>query len=595
MTISGNLVQGFSGTSTAYDFGSYTDPTTSLTDLATVATTSNLQITGPTTSGGTATTALPTFTGTPETIADYATDLTTALTTAGITGVTVTANSTTGALSIVGPSSMTISGSVTQDMVGTTNNYTFETNATVAPTTSLVIRGENSSGVTESITAPTVTSGETIAEYAKALTSAISTAGIQNVTVSSTANQLSIVGANLSTTGTLVQNLADSTVNYSFGSTATVDPTTSITIQGPTVSGTPATAVTVAPTVTAGETVAQYAAALNQALTTAGINTGSDGVSVTATGGTLSIVGPALTLKVNGSATQDLTASSMSYTFGTSGTTIATVDPTTTLTITGLTSTGTTATTIAPTVTAGETISAYATALNSALATAGIAGVTVSATSAGVLTITGANVTTAGNVVQDPVGSSNSTGTLTFNSSGTLVSPSADLSNITFSGLSDNAASMNMTWDLFSSTGTGNISQTDATSTQSAETANGYAMGTYNGTFAIASNGTITADYSNGQTQTVGQLALATVTNYQGLADVGSTEYETTNASGVANVNVAGTDGLGTIEGSSLEASNVNISAEFSDLIIAQRAFEANSKAVTTFDTVTQETINMIH
>jgi len=49
------------------------------------------------------------------------------------------------------------------------------------------------------------------------------------------------------------------------------------------------------------------------------------------------------------------------------------------------------------------------------------------------------------------------------------------------------------------------------------------------------------------------------------------------------------------LQGGALEGSNVNISAEFSKLIIAQRAFEANSKAITTFDTVTQETINMIH
>ncbi|MGA2539126.1 MAG: flagellar hook capping FlgD N-terminal domain-containing protein [Terracidiphilus sp.] len=70
---------------------------------------------------------------------------------------------------------------------------------------------------------------------------------------------------------------------------------------------------------------------------------------------------------------------------------------------------------------------------------------------------------------------------------------------------------------------------------------------------------------------------------------------ETTSASGSASVGQAGNGGRGTINGSSLEASNVNISAEFSDLIVAQRAFEANSKAVTTFDSVTEETINMIH
>jgi flagellar hook protein FlgE len=60
-------------------------------------------------------------------------------------------------------------------------------------------------------------------------------------------------------------------------------------------------------------------------------------------------------------------------------------------------------------------------------------------------------------------------------------------------------------------------------------------------------------------------------------------------------VGVAGAGGRGTLEGSSLEASNVNISTEFSNLIVAQRAFEANAKSVTTFDTIAQETINMIH
>jgi flagellar hook protein FlgE len=90
-------------------------------------------------------------------------------------------------------------------------------------------------------------------------------------------------------------------------------------------------------------------------------------------------------------------------------------------------------------------------------------------------------------------------------------------------------------------------------------------------------------------------LALANVTNLQGLQLEGNGDYATTLASGTASVAAPGTNGLGSIKDSELEASNVNISAEFSNLIIAQRAFEANSKAVTTFDSVTQETINMIH
>ena len=113
--------------------------------------------------------------------------------------------------------------------------------------------------------------------------------------------------------------------------------------------------------------------------------------------------------------------------------------------------------------------------------------------------------------------------------------------------------------------------------------ANGYTSGTFQ-SFTINSNGTVAATYSNGQTETVGQIALANVTNLQGLQLLGDGDYATTLASGTASIGAAGTSGLATIEDDALEASNVNISSEFSDLIVAQRAFEANAKSVTTFD-----------
>jgi flagellar hook protein FlgE len=270
-----------------------------------------------------------------------------------------------------------------------------------------------------------------------------------------------------------------------------------------------------------------------------------------------------------------------------------TVDPATNLTITGPTASGS-ATITAPTVTSGETVAAYTTALNAAITAAGITGTTVTSTAGGKLTITGTSISTSGSVVQDPIASAAATGTLTFNSSGNLVSPATDITGISFAGLSDGAATVNMNFNLFGANGTGNVSQTASASSTSATSQNGFASGQYE-SFAIDSSGVIAATYSNGQTQNVGQLAIATVNNEQGLVDMGSTEYQATTASGDASVGVAGAGGRGTIQGSSLEASNVNISAEFSDLIVAQRAFEANSKAVTTFDTVTEETINMIH
>lgn len=202
------------------------------------------------------------------------------------------------------------------------------------------------------------------------------------------------------------------------------------------------------------------------------------------------------------------------------------------------------------------------------------------------------------------------TGSMTFDSSGNLTSVTpagaagpqtvgtapGDTSSIpvSFTGLADGAANLNMQWNLLGSGGTPTISQVDAASAVSATHQDGYASGQYQ-SFTIGSDGTVSATFSNGQRLAVGQLALANVTNLQGLKHLGDGDYATTLASGEASIGTPGTAGLGTLQDGALEQSNVNISAEFSRLIIAQRAFEANSKAVTTFDTVTQETINMIH
>ena len=289
----------------------------------------------------------------------------------------------------------------------------------------------------------------------------------------------------------------------------------------------------------------------------------------------------------SGSSTTD------TYNFGSSGSTLGTVNTGTNLTITGLTSAGATATITAPTVTSGETVGAYADALNSALSTAGIQNVSVTNTN-GTLAITGANMSTSGSVIQDPVASSTATGKLPFDSDGNLTSPSTDVSGITFSGLSDGAATLDLNWNLYGTSGTSAVTQTASTSTTGTATQNGYTSGDYSG-FTVDSTGVVTASFSNGQKETVGQLALATVSNEQGLEAEGSTNYAATTASGNASVGVAGTGGRGSIEDSELEGSNVDVSSEFSALIVAQRAFEANSKAVTTFDTVTQEAIGMIH
>jgi flagellar hook protein FlgE len=109
--------------------------------------------------------------------------------------------------------------------------------------------------------------------------------------------------------------------------------------------------------------------------------------------------------------------------------------------------------------------------------------------------------------------------------------------------------------------------------------------------FTIGSDGIITGSFSNGKTQALGQLALATFANNAGLQLEGNTNFSPTLASGQAVVGAPNTGGRGTLSGGALELSNVDIATEFANLIVAQRGFEANAKAVTTFDQITQDTI----
>ncbi|NYF80346.1 flagellar hook protein FlgE [Granulicella arctica] len=187
----------------------------------------------------------------------------------------------------------------------------------------------------------------------------------------------------------------------------------------------------------------------------------------------------------------------------------------------------------------------------------------------------------------------NNTGTLTFDSTGALVSPSSNVTGITFPGMADGASSMNFSMNLYNSAGAATVSQSASANNVAASSQDGYASGTYE-SFAVDSTGIVSATFSNGHTTTVGQVAVATVSNQSGLLRTGDNNFQTTAASGTASVGTAGTGGRATIEDDTVEGSNVDISAEFSNLVVAQRSFEANSKTVTTFDTVTQDAISMI-
>jgi flagellar hook protein FlgE len=168
------------------------------------------------------------------------------------------------------------------------------------------------------------------------------------------------------------------------------------------------------------------------------------------------------------------------------------------------------------------------------------------------------------------------------------------VANITFQGLTDGASDLSFNWNLNDSTGHPSISQlADASSNSAAAIQDGFPAGVFQ-TFSADQNGVITAQFSNGRTATIAQVAVATVANTQGLTASGNNNFMTTAASGQASIGVAGSGGRGLVDDGALEQSNVNISTEFSNLIVAQRAFEANSKTVTTFDTISQDVLAMI-
>jgi flagellar hook protein FlgE len=171
------------------------------------------------------------------------------------------------------------------------------------------------------------------------------------------------------------------------------------------------------------------------------------------------------------------------------------------------------------------------------------------------------------------------------------VSPIA--SPITFPGLSDGASDLSFNWNPNNASGSPTISQLAAASSNTGALQDGFPSGVYQ-SFTADSSGVITAQFSNGRTSVVGQVAVATVANTAGLTASGSNNFTTTAASGMASVGVAGAGGRGQLDDAALEQSNVNISTEFSNLIVAQRAFEANSKTVTTFDTISQDVMSMI-
>jgi flagellar hook protein FlgE len=146
--------------------------------------------------------------------------------------------------------------------------------------------------------------------------------------------------------------------------------------------------------------------------------------------------------------------------------------------------------------------------------------------------------------------------------------------------------------DLGTAGGYEGITQFSSPSSTRATEQDGYGLG-YLQSFTIDNAGVITGVYTNGKKAPIGQVGMAIFTNPQGLIAEGDNNFRETSNSGLANVGAAETGGRGKITAGTLEMSNVDLAEQFTDMIVTQRGFQANSRSITTSDQMLQELLTL--
>lgn len=183
--------------------------------------------------------------------------------------------------------------------------------------------------------------------------------------------------------------------------------------------------------------------------------------------------------------------------------------------------------------------------------------------------------------------------TLSFDANGQIIGADALKEGIRIpvpSGVTDNMATGEDESQLLV-----NLDFSALTQVEGASNANVFPDGYTEGkleSFNIGASGEINGVYSNGLIEILGTIALAKFSNSSGLTKAGNNLYQASANSGVANIGVAG-DGRGSLAAGSLEMSNVDLSEEFTEMITAQRGFQANTRIITTSDEILQELVNL--
>jgi flagellar hook protein FlgE len=185
------------------------------------------------------------------------------------------------------------------------------------------------------------------------------------------------------------------------------------------------------------------------------------------------------------------------------------------------------------------------------------------------------------------------TGTLTFGTDGKMTDPAfGSPIALSIPGLTTGAADMSLAWNPYTTAGVGRITQYGQPSAPSASSQNGSAAAQLI-RVGLADGGQMLAQYSDGQQVVVGQVALAGVRNPESLIAVGNNNYQVSARTATPAIGLPNQGGRGDIVGGAIEASTVDIAREFTQLIVLQRGYQANSKVITTVDELSQVTINL--
>ncbi len=183
--------------------------------------------------------------------------------------------------------------------------------------------------------------------------------------------------------------------------------------------------------------------------------------------------------------------------------------------------------------------------------------------------------------------------TISFDSAGQIPSASlpfqvnvAGWTPLDGNGVANGAAAQTFDLDL------SNVSQFGGEFSVTSISQDGYTTGQLKGV-EVGESGVIFARFTNGQARALGQVALSNFSNTAGLQPLGGSLWAETFASGQPTLSAPGTGGLGSVQSGALEDSNVEVTQQLVDMIVAQRNFQANAKVIQTEDTITQTIINL--